>query len=171
MDNSDQPPVTSEAVRFAAVETVFAEVAAQFEIEKVRLLGMLSGADIQHVGSTAIPGTITKGDLDINVRVSGSEFAKAIVILKKHYEVNQSHNWSETFASFKDDRRNLGIQLTVLGSEADDFITLRDLLLSRPDLVAQCNDLKRRHQGGSMEMYRQDKAELYERLRRSNDLH
>ena len=36
---------------------------------------LLPGADIQHVGSTAIPGCMTKGDLDIQVRVPPQTYA------------------------------------------------------------------------------------------------
>jgi GrpB-like predicted nucleotidyltransferase (UPF0157 family) len=144
-------------VHFVAAETVLTDISALFDVMKMHLSGLLPRADVQHVGSTAVPGTVTKGDLDINVRVTESDFADTVVILKSHYEVNQPRNWSDCFASFKDDARDLGIQVTVLGSPADDFVVLRDLLLCRPDLVARCNELKLRHQGGSMDVYRRQR--------------
>ena len=40
-----------------------------FESEKKRLLEFIPSVDIQHIGGTSIPDSISKGDLDINVRV------------------------------------------------------------------------------------------------------
>jgi GrpB-like predicted nucleotidyltransferase (UPF0157 family) len=37
----------------------------------------LPGARVEHVGSTAVPGSLTKGDLDICVIVEGGQFERA----------------------------------------------------------------------------------------------
>jgi len=43
-----------------------------FLLQKELIKGYLPEADIQHVGSTAIPKSITKGDLDIQVRINAN---------------------------------------------------------------------------------------------------
>ena len=49
-----------------------------FEEVRSRLAAALpEAARIHHIGATAVPGCLTKGDLDIVVRVEGRDFAKA----------------------------------------------------------------------------------------------
>ena len=76
-----------------------------FEDERDNLLKILPRADIQHIGSTAIPNAMTKGDLDLQVRVEKDDFQKAVEQLQKLYEINQPDNWTDNYASFKDDKR------------------------------------------------------------------
>ncbi len=121
-------------------------------------------ADIQHIGSTAIPDSLTKGDLDVNVRVAKENFTVSVDTLKKMYEINQPHNWTPTYASFKDDTglsMPFGIQLTVIGSPDDVFISQRDILLNRPDLVEKLNKLKVQFEGKSMDEYRKAKGVIF----------
>ncbi len=53
--------------------------------------------DIQHIGSTAIPNSITKGDLDIQVRVSKEDFTKAVEILSTIYDINEGSTKTDFF--------------------------------------------------------------------------
>ncbi|MDM5248534.1 GrpB family protein [Lysinibacillus sp. G4S2] len=82
---------------------------------------LLPEADIQHVGSSAIPNSVTKGDLDIQVRVSTEQFSKAVELLSNVYERNEESAKIDTFRAFKVDTSNppLGIQLTGNDSELD----------------------------------------------------
>ncbi|MFA1820177.1 GrpB family protein [Virgibacillus oceani] len=54
-------------------------------------------ADIQHVGSTAIPNSLTKGDLDIQVRVTAEQFPEAVKALSLLYEINEGSIKTEAF--------------------------------------------------------------------------
>ena len=47
-------------------------VAAAFAVHRQQLEELLPGAEVQHIGSTAVPGSLTKGDLDINMSVNGA---------------------------------------------------------------------------------------------------
>ncbi|MBO1910605.1 GrpB family protein, partial [Microvirga sp. 3-52] len=49
---------------------------------------LIPNADVQHVGSTAVPNSLTKGDLDIQVRVSETQFNEAVKALSTVYELN-----------------------------------------------------------------------------------
>jgi GrpB-like predicted nucleotidyltransferase (UPF0157 family) len=145
----------------------FKDIAANvFEGQRKRLLNQLPFAEVHHIGSTAIPGSITKGDLDVNVRVRPQEFAKAVERLRAMYAINQPTNWTATFASFKDSRvgMDFGVQLTTIGSSEDTFLVHRDILLSHPELVEQLNILKISYEGKFMEEYRRAKADFFAKI-------
>lgn len=138
-----------------------------FQKEKSRILKLIPAAEVEHIGSTAIPGSITKGDLDINVRVVDS-FDDAVKQLKALYQINQPENWTDTFASFKDDdsfELPVGVQLTVMNSEYDDFVALRDLLIKSPNLLEEYNQMKLKYEGKDMDEYRKEKSDFFEKLR------
>ena len=126
-------------VSFKPVEEFISISDKIFQQQKKQILAEFPLADIQHIGSTAIPGSITKGDLDIQVRVSKKEFEKAKKYFEKLYDVNQPENWSDTFASFKNANSfeiPVGIQLTVIGSPYDNlFQSQLKLLIENPDIL------------------------------------
>jgi GrpB-like predicted nucleotidyltransferase (UPF0157 family) len=142
-----------------AVERLFARVAA-------RLQRLIPNADVQHVGSTAIPGALTKGDLDVQVRVDELDYAAAKEKLIAVYSVNHGGFNSDDAISFEadDSDPSLGIHLTVIGGPADMQWKFRDLLIESPQLLAEYDRLKREFDGGSMEKYREAKAQFVARV-------
>ena len=153
-----------ETVHFVKTEEVSEKIDRLFESEKAKLSELFPHADIQHIGGTSVPGTISKGDLDINVRVGQAEFDATIEKLKTLYEINQPSNWTAGFASFKDDSRDLGVQVTVIGSLDDCFVSQRDYLRAHPEKVAELNQLKEKFEGKNMEDYRKEKGLFFEKL-------
>ena len=152
--------VGDESVNFApelafreSVDRLFARVEAQ-----VRAL--LPGSDIQHVGSTAIPGSLTKGDLDVQVRVTSDKYDAAKELLSKLYAVNLGGFASRDAISFEDysSQPSLGVHLTVIDGSADFQWRFRDLLVASTALREEYDQLKRRFHGGSMAKYRDAKA-------------
>lgn len=131
-----------------------------FEEQKNILQTRFPFADIQHIGGTSVPNLLTKGDLDINVRVSAADFSKVSEELKNLYEINQPENWSNIYASFKVDSKDLGVQVTVIGSAKDFFVVHRDELRKSPELVKQLNELKARFEGKDMSEYRTAKGQF-----------
>ena len=115
-----------------------------------RVQRVVPGTEIHHVGATAVPGAVTKGDVDILLRVSPEQFPVVVAALSQEFEEKQRENWRSGFASFGDDdgyALPLRIQVVVRGSELDIFLYLRDFLLEHADALAEYNRLKTAHAG------------------------
>src|SRR5690606_26589608 len=79
-----------------AAESLFAVVATE-------LASLLPPtAEILHVGATAVPGCLTKGDLDILVRVEREEFPTSEAVLAKRFVRNRGSVRTGEFAAFED---------------------------------------------------------------------
>ncbi|GJE59193.1 GrpB family protein [Methylobacterium trifolii] len=134
----------------AAAEALFQAVAAA-------LRPALPGtARIEHVGATAIPGCLTKGDLDIAVRIPADDFEACRAVLAARYLGNAGSVRTADFAAFADEAVEppLGIQLVAIGTAFDVFTRFRDRLRDEPALLAAYNALKLRHAGTAMADYR-----------------
>ncbi|WP_244507627.1 GrpB family protein [Methylobacterium phyllostachyos] len=117
---------------------------------------MPASAETRHVGATAIPGCLTKGDLDVAVRVERADFAAADERLARLFARNDGSIRTEEFSAFADASRmpHLGVQLTVKGGALDLFHPFADALRSEPALVERYNALKRAYQNQPMALYR-----------------
>ena len=151
---------------FVPEETIRQEVEQAYRLHRACLEKLLVDVEVHHVGSTAVPGSLTKGDLDIQVRLTPERFEEAVAILGQHYQRNMGSTRTMTFASFKDDsaRPPLGIQLCAAGGPEDFFCRLRDFFLDHPNANRKYNDLKTRFQGGDMDEYRKEKSAFLEGL-------
>lgn len=151
-----------ERVRFGN-EADFREAAHRAYGEHRRALAaLLPRARMEHVGSTAVPGSVTKGDLDICVIVEPADFADADALLGGRYRRNLGSIHTAEFAAFtaEDDAIDVGIQLVAAGSRWDAFVRWRDLLRSDPGLRRAYDVLKRRYDGKPMDEYRAAKSEF-----------
>lgn len=156
--------MANKPMRFVNSNDIWDKATRAFEKEKQFLLKLMPIADIQHVGSTAIPGALTKGDLDIQVRVSESIFKDATEKLKLHYKINHPEIWRDGFASFQNYANPeipIGIQLTVKDSAYDDFYKVRDLFTKDAQLLKKYNAMKRSFEGKSVIEYKKAKKELF----------
>ena len=158
-----EPPT----VRFVELEEIAEQIEELRERYQGRLATLLQGADVQEIGATTIPGAITKGDLDLLVRVPAGDFATARAALGGSYAVHQLENWTETFASFHAYARypDVGIHLVVEDSAEDVLLRgSRDALLADPALRERYNALKREHEGGDPDEYWRAKSAFFESL-------
>jgi len=155
----------NQIMHFVALKTIQKTADVEFEKQKDSLGKLIPSADIQHVGSTAVPGSITKGDVDIQVRVQEDEFEDARKQLVQHYNSNHKDEiWRNGFASFEDYDNPVipvGIQLTVIGSKYDEFHKIRDLFISNPALLTKYNEIKRSCEGKTYAQYRKQKRKLF----------
>jgi GrpB-like predicted nucleotidyltransferase (UPF0157 family) len=153
---------------FALVDTERARRDAErlFETVSKSLGQMLPRSDIRHIGATAVPGCLTKGDLDIVVRVSEADFAAADQVLAAIFLRNEGSIRTEMFSAFEDASGDphLGIQLVVTEGPFDVFHLFVEALERSPALLEEYNALKRRHEGADMARYRQAKDAFVERV-------
>ena len=144
-----------------------AQVNSLFEQHKQQILQALVYAQVEHIGATSVPNALTKGDLDLLVRVEEEQFVLTVEQLKSLYDIHQLENWTSCFASFKEEKNSvipLGVQVVIAGSQVDYFAQLRDLLIDQPELLIQIDKLKSSFEGKDMESYIKAKGEFYERV-------
>jgi len=120
--------------------------------------------EIIHVGSTAVPGCLTKGDLDVVIRVPVAGFSEADLFLQTRYIRNKGSARTGAFSAFEDPSSipHLGIQLVAVGGPFDFFHQFADALRSSPDLLNRYNELKRSFVGSEMQAYRAAKSNFIE---------
>lgn len=141
-----------DAARDAAAR-LFQRVAAELAIL------LPETAEVRHIGATAVPGCLTKGDLDLVVRVPADAFDAADRALASRFPRNAGSKRTDSFSAFEDPDTNphLGVQLVTAGSEDDVFHLFLEALLREPDLVGAYNALKSKFAGQPMETYRHAK--------------
>jgi GrpB-like predicted nucleotidyltransferase (UPF0157 family) len=142
------------------VERVLARVFAQ-------LATLLPDAELHHIGATSIPEAVTKGDVDVLVRVSSRQFPIAVDALKRHFDVKQPVNWTPEFASFGSDagyELPLGVQVVVKDSKDDFLLFLRDYLITNKAALEEYNRLKVKHAREGAEGYWRAKNEFLEKI-------
>lgn len=112
--------------------------------------------EILHVGATAVPGCLTKGDLDMVVRVERKDFQAVEAALAARFARNPGSARTVEFAAFEDEActPHLGIQLTAKGGAFDVFHRFAAALCADPALVNRYNALKITHDGQPMDRYR-----------------
>jgi GrpB-like predicted nucleotidyltransferase (UPF0157 family) len=84
-----------EPIALVREEEIRGRVVTIFARRQAELEGMLPGARIEHVGSTAVPGSLTKGDLDICVIVDGEEFERASQVLAERFQVHRAEGMED----------------------------------------------------------------------------
>jgi GrpB-like predicted nucleotidyltransferase (UPF0157 family) len=141
-------------------------VAAAFEVHRDGIAELLPAAQIEHIGATAAPGSLTKGDLDLLVRVATGEFDAAVTALRERYAVNQPESWTPEFASFEQEPAGeipVGVQLVIAGGSDDSlFLEWRDRLRSDSELRERFNAFKRGQTGAEPGEYIEAKARFIE---------
>lgn len=155
----DEPPfklVDSRKAREKA-ERLYDEV-------RRRIAGLLPRADIRHIGATSVAGCLTKGDLDLVVRVPADDFEDADRALSRLYLRNDGSVRTVAFSAFEDASRDphLGVQLVALNGPHDFFHQFAEALKRSPDLLRAYNDLKRAYDGHDMTTYRRAKDAFVE---------
>ena len=142
------------------VQRIISQLSAQLE-------ALFPDIELHHIGATAIPGALTKGDVDVLLRVSGARFFAVVDVLKRHFTIKQPDNWTPDFASFGDDTSfalPVGIQVVVKDSENDFLLFFRDHFISHPAALAEYNRLKTTHAAEGPEGYWKAKDQFLEKI-------
>jgi GrpB-like predicted nucleotidyltransferase (UPF0157 family) len=158
-------PFMSQPVRFSSSAEIFQAAEQLYSVVERRISAALPNAEIRHVGSTAIYGCLTKGDLDVLVRVDQERFQEADRALSKMFARNEGSDRTDSFSAFADKSASpdLGVQLVVQGSAHDKFTDWIDRLKNDEKLRVSYDDLKARFHGKDMNAYRVAKDEFISR--------
>ena len=151
-------------LRFVLSDAVAAEAAAAFAEHARRIRERLPDAQVRHTGGTSVPGVLTTGDVDLQVRTERDAFAAARNALCELYEPMHRHAWDAEGAFFAavDSDPQVEVALTAIGSLHDlHHGEAWDRIAADPDLIARYNALKRAHEGGSPAAYDAAKREFF----------
>jgi GrpB-like predicted nucleotidyltransferase (UPF0157 family) len=112
------------------------------------------------VGGSSVPGALTKGDVDLHLRVAAADFAPVVAALTDVYEVVLPQIWQATLATFAVEAPlPTGVAVTPAGSEHDvRFTRTWERLGADPELVRAYNDIKLRHRDDPEEYERRKSA-------------
>lgn len=147
-------------MHFFSADSVAQDADEAYNEEREILSPLVPSAQIEHIGSTAIPGSITKGDIDILVTVDAARFAEVDTVLARRYLRNEGSGRTSTFSAFETNsgrRLRLGVQLVARGSTDEwEFRTVQSRL-AEPDVLAVYNAMKLRYEGRDEAEYRKAK--------------
>ncbi|ENX22217.1 hypothetical protein F892_01459 [Acinetobacter vivianii] len=133
-----------------------------FEDYKNKIEQLIPFAVIEHIGSSAIPNAISKGDLDIYIEVSAKDLVLTIEQLNFKEKLDTLR--TQELCMLESSEHDVALQIVVSGSEFKNFLTFRDQLRHHPDLVQQYNQLKQRCSGFSPQQYRELKSIFIENV-------
>jgi GrpB-like predicted nucleotidyltransferase (UPF0157 family) len=113
--------------------------------ERERLRSLLPPHELRLTGGSSVPNALTKGDVDLHLRVEELDFPASVTVLRRLYLVVHPHIWTGTLATFSVPAPlPTGLAVTPIGSEHDvRFVTTWRVLSSDPGLLAEYNAVKR----------------------------
>ena len=134
--------------------------------EQTRLESLLGEHELVLVGGSSVPAALTKGDVDLHLRVPAAGFGPTVTALREIYAVVHPEIWQESLATFEvpDAPLPTGVAVTPVGSEHDTRFRLGwQLLAADPALVDAYNAMKLRHRDRPEE-YEQRKSAFFDML-------
>ncbi|WP_409475871.1 GrpB family protein [Stenotrophomonas sp. Y-13] len=138
----------NEEVKLCAYNSAWPSL---YEEERQRLHALLPGTiiDIQHIGSTSVPGLMAKPIIDILAGVASMEVAESIgeVLCKSGYTTSAEFNRSLTdrkwFMRWANGHRTHHLHVVVhAGPVWSERLKFRNALRADPDLAAKYEKLK-----------------------------
>lgn len=138
-----------------------AQAVSVFTTVATEVSRLLPDAQLEHIGASAIPGAVSKGDLDICVLVTPQAHAQAVQKLEAAgYAIKTDTMRTPALCMLLSPRTDMDVALQVVakGSEFEFFLHFRDALRADPALVEQYNQLKTRFATSGEERYRAEKS-------------
>lgn len=137
----------------------------RFDYYLIQVRRLLPTARVEHVGSSSIPGAISKGDLDILIGVDARELEASVRILfTLGFQEKQNTLRTSELCMLESTSEDVAFQVVAMGSEFTCFSDFRDRLRASPDLVIQYNELKKSCEGLSHDEYREKKSTFIEHV-------
>jgi len=138
------------------VEVLFTKLSRELRL-------VLPEARIEHIGSSSIPRSISKGDLDVFVGVDQVNFNDSLEKIKRIGFVEKVGTFRSNelcmLVTTKYDY-DVAVQLVSNGSEFEDFLRFRNILRSSTDLVKQYNEVKLLAENLDENEYRKNKSDF-----------
>lgn len=154
-------------MKFLNPEDFAADLNRIFDELKVRFVRVLPNCEVDHIGSSAIEGAISKGDLDILVRVDKRHLSDSVERLQSlGFEIKQGTLRTDELCMLftTEFAEDVSVQLIAKGSAFEDFLHFRDKLNANRSLVREYNELKLRCASLSPDEYRAEKSKFIERV-------
>lgn len=132
-----------------------------FQTVRTDVLRILPHARVEHVGSSAIPGALSKGDIDICVVVGeGLVSVAATSLMKLGYVEKLDTLRTKQLCMLVALRKDVEVALQVIeaGSQFEFFIKFRDALVAESTLVDEYNCVKKASAHLSDDAYREAKS-------------
>jgi GrpB-like predicted nucleotidyltransferase (UPF0157 family) len=167
--STDEIGLERGVVRLAPYNPAWQQV---FAVERARLLEAVAAyvLDIQHVGSTAVPGLSAKPIVDIAVAVVDFDAARVCIgpLLRLGYAYKGENGTPRRHYFGLGEPRRVHLHMLEIGSRVwQDLIRFRDYLLAHPPAVAAYAALKAdlaRRFSGDRQAYTSGKTALVEAL-------
>ena len=119
----------------------------RFEAERRRLAGMLPGAEIEHFGSTAVPGLAAKPIVDVIALVDDLDRPIPVLVERGGYSYPADYNATLEARRWLcwpgPERREFHLTLTDSRDEWHRRLAFRDALRDNAELAREYVDLKR----------------------------
>jgi GrpB-like predicted nucleotidyltransferase (UPF0157 family) len=152
-----------EGMHFFLSDLIADKAKAAYDDHAKRIRQRLPNVEVCHVGGSSVPGLLTSGDVDLQVRVTEHEYGAACEALCEMYEPMYRERWRESayfYAASSDPR--VEIALTVIGN-IDDLHHGESWqrIATDPALIERYNALKRSQEGRSLEDYQAAKREFF----------
>ncbi|MEB6623153.1 GrpB family protein [Acinetobacter pittii] len=130
------------------------------------ICALLPFAKIEHIGSSAIPNAISKGDLDVYIEVIPEQFEFAIEQLKTLNFIEKQNTLRTHELCMLESLNNddVAFQIVVTDSVFTFFLTFKNKLISSPTLVNEYNQLKLQCSHLDPDQYRTIKSDFINRV-------
>ncbi|QRQ12093.1 GrpB family protein [Acinetobacter pittii] len=137
-----------------------------FNSYKKEISTLLPFAKIEHIGSSAIPNAISKGDLDIYVEVKPDQFKFAIERLKTLNFIEKQNTLRTHELCILESLNNddVAFQIVVTDSVFTFFLAFKNKLINSPTLVNEYNQLKLQCSHLDPDQYRTIKSDFINRV-------
>ena len=140
-----------------------------FEVYRAKIISLLPTARIEHIGSSSVPGAISKGDLDIFVGVEPVELENAVLKLEEiGFFVKLDTLRTSELCMLESNEPDVALQVVANKSKYEFFITFRNALINSPELLSSYNSLKKNCIFFSEEDYRKVKSDFISRALKDN---
>jgi len=128
---------------------------------------LIPQSSVEHIGSSSVPGIISKGDLDIFVGVQKDAFGSAIKLIESlNFSIKKNTLRTDSLCMFESDQYSIdvAIQLVEIGSKFENFLIFRDSLLKNKNLRIEYNQLKKDAEELDANEYRKIKSQFIEKV-------